>query len=85
MYIYVYMCGEGGIERNRQRVYIYAINIFAGLIVKNILQKCCSIRYYMVALSVVEEGTLYFCVCAYSLIYFFNTPLLEYNCFTTLC
>lgn len=38
----------------------------------------------MVALNVLEEGTLYFCVCAYSLIYVFNTPVLEYNCFTGL-
>ena len=58
-YIYIFVCIYGGGTEIEKEV-IYLCERYFFRIVKNILYKCFSIRYYMVALSVVEEGTLYF-------------------------
>ena len=58
-HIYVSVCIYGGGTEIEKEV-IYLCNKYFCRIVKNILYKCFSIRYYMVTLSVVEEGTLYF-------------------------
>ena len=58
-HIYVSVCIYGGGTEIEKEV-IYLCNKYFCRIVKNTLYKCFSIRYYMVTLSVVEEGTLYF-------------------------